>query len=89
MPEVAREQCCLALVVLIVDTWGGSNYRLFSKDKSLVFVYVRLRHRRILLWNYCLRLPRSVRSTQVREAEATLISVAVYGNAAASPPVFR
>ena len=66
-----------------------SNYSLFSKDKSLVFLYVRLRHRRILLLNYCLRLPRSVRSTQVREAEAALISVAVYGSAAASAPVFR
>ena len=48
----------------------SSNYSLFSKDRSLVFFYVRLRlrHRCILLFNNCLRLPRNVRSTQVREA---------------------
>lgn len=80
---VSFSQFCSFLI------YNGGNYSLFSKDKSLVFLYVRLRHRRILLLNYCLRLPRSVRSTQVREAEAALISVAVYGSAAASAPVFR
>ena len=80
----------MAFPVRSVRPHRSSNYNLFQRqDPSIIltFVYFRMAAAVILLLNYCLRLPRSVRSTQVREAGAALISVAVYGSAAASAPV--
>jgi hypothetical protein len=45
-----HEESCGCAVL----TQSSSRLQFISKDKSLVFLYIRLRHRHILLLNHCL-----------------------------------